>query len=178
MRKVILVALFIALSVVLGYLLAEIPNVELMTLSVFLSGVFLGTAAGAVVGAVSILFYSVFNPYGAALPPLVVAQLAGFVIIGVFGGLLASAVRRANAAAVVISAAAGFILTLIYDVLTTAATAVIALGVGNVFSGFAGVFLAGSVFVAIHALSNTAIFTIAVVPIVKVIAVWESRGGA
>lgn len=177
-RKVILAALFIALSVVLGYLLAEVPNIELMTLSVFLSGIFLGAAAGAVVGAVSILFYSVFNPYGAALPPLIVAQLLGYIFIGAIGGLLGPVVRRVDSLAVVTAAAAGLALTFVYDLLTTVATAVIALGVENLREGFIGVFLAGSVFVAIHALSNTAIFTIAVVPIVKVISVWENRGGS
>jgi uncharacterized membrane protein len=176
-RTVILTALFIALSVVLGYLLAGVPNIELMTLSVFLGGVFLGTTAGGIVGAVSILFYSVFNPYGAAPPPLIAAQLAAYILIGAAGGMFGSLVRRADTIAIVASAAAGLILTLMYDFLTTVATAAIALGAENMRDGFIRVLFAGSVFVAVHVLSNTALFAVAVVPIMKIVAIWENRGG-
>lgn len=175
-QKIILTALFIALAVVLGYLLAEVPNVELMTVVVFLSGVFLGARLGATVGLLSILFYSLFNPFGPPLLPLMIAQLIGFAVIGSTGGLLKEQLHRTGTGVVITSALAGLVLTLIYDFLTTVATAAIALGLGGFLEGLGGVFLAGSVFIAIHSISNTAVFAVAIVPIVRVMHAWE-RGG-
>ena len=177
-RKIVLSALFTALSVTLGYMLAGVPNVELMTLCVFLSGVFLGPNLGAVVGALSILFYSIFNPFGPALPPLIIAQVCAFSLIGFSGGLLRRYIRSGDRRAAMISAASGLVLTLVYDLLTTVATGLIALGVQGFFKGITGVFIAGSGLVAIHVLTNTAIFAIVVVPIVRVTAAWEGRSGA
>jgi hypothetical protein len=170
-------ALFTALAVIMGYLLAGVPNIELMTLTVFLAGVFLGARMGAVVGALSILFYSLFNPFGPPMPPLLVSQLAGFCLVGVSGGIMGPLFHRTVRAGVVASGAAGFIVTVVYDVLTTVATVFIAVGAGGFGRGFWGIFLAGVTFTALHALSNTALFAAAVVPIVRVASVWERGGG-
>ncbi|MCK4236247.1 MAG: ECF transporter S component [Candidatus Krumholzibacteria bacterium] len=177
-RKIILSALFTALSVALGYLLAGVPNVELMTLCVFLSGVFLGPRLGALVGALSIFFYSIFNPFGPALPPLILAQVGAFVLTGISGGFLRRYVRSSGRTAVMVSAVAGLVLTLVYDSLTTAATALIVLGHRGFLKGITGVFVVGSAFIAIHVLSNIAIFAVAVAPIVRVTAAWERGDGA
>ncbi|UCF06751.1 MAG: hypothetical protein JSV33_06915 [bacterium] len=176
LRKLILTALFTVLSVVLGYLLAAVPNVELITLTVFLSGIFLGRRLGALVGCLSILIYSLFNPFGPALPPLVIAQAAGFALVGWTGGALQRLRISGDRESVLISACAGLLLTFVYDLLTTVATAVIALGGSGFLRGFGGVFIAGLIFMAIHAVSNTVIFGVAVTPILRVAGVWE-RGG-
>ncbi|MGD1049199.1 MAG: hypothetical protein ABR899_10675, partial [Candidatus Krumholzibacteriaceae bacterium] len=86
-RTIILAALFIALSVALGFLLSEIPNVELMTLTVFVSGVFCGARLGGLVGGLSILFYSLLPPLGPAPAPLLAAPVLGYVVTRVAGGL-------------------------------------------------------------------------------------------
>ena len=49
-RTITLLALWIAVTVALGYALATVPNVELVTASVFLSGYLFGPAAGTLVG--------------------------------------------------------------------------------------------------------------------------------
>lgn len=164
------------MTIVLGYLLVEIPNIELMTLSVFLSGIFLGIRLGVLVGSLSIFFYSVFNPFGPPLPPILIAQLAGFILVGMTGGLMGPFIRRGHRSAVIVSAASGLVLTLVYDLLTTGATALVALGLNGLLDGAVGFFLAGSLFIAIHTFSNTAIFVVAVVPIVRV-AVARIDGG-
>jgi len=92
------------------------------------------------------------------------------------GGLLKEQLHRTGTGVVITSALAGLVLTLIYDFLTTVATAAIALGLGGFLEGLGGVFLAGSVFIAIHSISNTAVFAVAIVPIVRVMHAWE-RGG-
>jgi energy-coupling factor transport system substrate-specific component len=176
-RKVIRAALFTALSVALGFLLAAVPNVELMTLSVFLAGVFCGPRAGVFVGVLSESLFSMLNPLGPALPPLLAAQLMGFGLVGLAGGLLGPRLRPGRPGGVAASALAGFILTLIYDALTNAATAFIALGPRRLAEGIGGVFVAGILFMVIHVGVNTAVFAAAVLPVVRVAHTWQRGGG-
>jgi len=167
-HTIILTALFTSLTVVLGYLLAAVPNVELMTLSVFLSGVFVGPRYGALTGILSITLYSFFNPYGISLPPLLAAQISGFIVIGALGGLLRKRLLGRRGMAVIISAVSGFLITLLYDILTTIATAYIVLGADGFTDGIIGFFWTGCVFILIHVVVNALIFSQAVVPIMKV----------
>lgn len=166
--RTILAALFTSLTVVLGYLLAAVPNVELMTLSVFLCGVFTGPRYGAATGILSITLYSFFNPFGISLPPLLAAQITGFLVIGIAGGLLRKIILVGGGVAVVVSAVSGFLITLFYDILTTIASAYVSLGSDGLLDGIIGFFSAGSVFILIHVIINSLIFSQAVVPIVKV----------
>jgi hypothetical protein len=166
-RTIILASLFTALSAALGFLLAGIPNVELMTLTVFLSGVFCGVRLGAAVGALSILIHSLLNPLGPAAAPLLAAQVAGFAVIGGAGGIAAPRLAHPGARSALACASAGFALTLFYDVLTTLATAFIALGTAGFARGLRGIALAGVPFAAWHVGINTAVFAVGVVPIVR-----------
>ena len=172
-RRIIQTGLFVALVVVLGFLLAEVPNVELMTVTVFLSGVILGPVNGIIVGTISIIIYSLFNPYGPPLPPLVLAQILGFALVGWSGGILRRRILPRDKAAYLFSALAGLMLTLIYDSLTTAATAFIVLGREGFARGLAGCFIAGSLFIVIHTFSNTIVFTLATVPVLRAVSAWE-----
>jgi thiamine transporter ThiT len=175
-RKVIRAALFTALSVALGFLLAAVPNIELMTLSVFLGGVFCGPRVGALVGVLAEALFSLLNPLGPSLPPLFVAQIIAFAIIGLAGGLLGPHLRPGRRGSVLASALAGFALTAIYDALTNAATALVALGPRRLAEGIGGVYAAGALFMAIHVGVNTALFAAAVVPVVRVADVWRKGG--
>jgi hypothetical protein len=176
-RRIILTALFTSLSVILGYILAVVPNVELMTLNVFLSGVFTGPRYGAATGILSITIYSFFNPFGISLPPLLAAQITGFLVIGVVGGLLRERVFSGGGTAVIIIAVAGFLTTLLYDILTTVASAYVVLGTDGFADGIIGFFSAGSVFILIHVLVNTFVFSQAVLPIVKVAGLKDAYPG-
>jgi hypothetical protein len=172
-RVVILAALFTALSVALGFLLAGIPNFELMTLTVFMSGVFCGARLGSLVGAISIMLYSMLNPLGPAPAPLIAAQVAGFAVDGAAGGLVGSRIQPAGAWGVAASAAAGFVLTLVYDVLTTLATAFIAVGSHGFGGSLGGVFIAGALFIAWHVGINTVVFAVAVLPLMRAVRAWQ-----
>ena len=46
-RKAIMASLLIALTVAVGFALAGVPNVELMTITVFIAGYLLGARLGA-----------------------------------------------------------------------------------------------------------------------------------
>jgi len=177
-RRIIQTGLFVALVVVLGFLLAGVPNIELMTVSVFLSGVILGRWSGTIVGALSILLYSLFNPYGPPLPPLVLAQILGFALVGCAGGMLRRHLMEGGRASFLFSALAGLLLTLVYDSLTTVATAVVALGADGLADGIAGFFVAGAIFIIVHTLSNTIVFAATVVPVMRAVAAWEGGRNA
>jgi len=172
-RTTIVAALFTALSVVLGRLLAEIPNVELMTLTVFIAGTCCGARLGSAVGALSILLHSLLNPLGPAPAPLLGAQVAGFIVIGASGGIAGPRIEPAGGWGVAVSAAAGFALTLVYDVLTTLAVAFLALGGARFVEGLRGFFVAGALFVAWHVGINTVVFGLAVLPLVRAVRAWQ-----
>src|SRR5262249_55598581 len=88
------IALMAALCVALGYALASVPNVELISAATFTCGARAGARRGAVVGALAEALFAGFNPQGISPPPLYAAQILGFALLGAAGGL-----RRARPAA-------------------------------------------------------------------------------
>jgi hypothetical protein len=104
-----------------------IPNFEVLTLVVFCAGFLLGVRDGALTGAVTMLVYSLLNPYGAAPPLITLSQVVGEVAAGVAGGALAAsgiATLRpgVRAAALALSA---ILLTLFFDLVTNLATGIV-----------------------------------------------------
>jgi hypothetical protein len=147
-------ALFAALSAALGFAGALIPNIELITLSVFLGGVATGVGHGFVIGALSEIVFSTLNPLGPALPYVFVAQVIGMGIAGAVGGLVAPRlVRIAERKRPLLLGVIGFLVTLFYDVLTN-----FALGVhmGPILTTFLG----GLAFSLIHLAGNTLLFAV------------------
>ena len=69
-------AIFCAMAIAMGYSLMMIPNIELITVIIFLSGVTLNLWWGALVGLVAMGIYSGLNPLGSGLsfPPLFFAH--------------------------------------------------------------------------------------------------------
>ena len=144
--------------------MAAVPNVELMTLTVFISGIFTGPRYGALTGFLSIIIFSLFNPYGPALPPLLAAQVAGFTLAGAAGGLMRGILRQGG---MITAALSGFFITLFYDILTTLASAYIAFGSENFIDGLIGFFAASGFFILVHTGINTLIFSQAVTAVTR-----------
>jgi uncharacterized membrane protein len=121
-RELIQTALLIALCVAVGYLMAGVPNVELISAAIFTAGLLVGVRRGALVGAVAEALYAGFNPYGVSAPPLLAAQILGMTLIGCTGGALRGIWLhlewRLQSA---VAGVAGFVLTLVFDVLTNSA---------------------------------------------------------
>jgi len=161
-RKFVETGVFLALFWALGYAFLYIPNVEFITFVAFLSGLMLGWKRGVIVALTGELVFSVANPMGSGLsyPPLLIAQLLGFLLISSSGYMLRQPVRLIRHERRILTAlfgASGFILSLIYDSLTTLAF--------PLASGFSGaqiwaVYIAGIPFYLIHIASNTLIFSI------------------
>jgi hypothetical protein len=153
-------ALFTAAGVALGFALAHIPNVELVTTTIFISGYMLGIRTGLAVGALTEALYSGLNPLGSAAPPLFAAQIVSMATVGLMGGLL----RHLKSQKPWMFGAAGFLLTLNFAVLTTVAY-VLFLNLTHE-SLWASV-IAGIAFYVTHLVSNTLIFVILVPPLIR-----------
>ncbi len=89
-RVVVLLGLFAGTAAGAGFLLAGIPNVELMSLVVAVAGVVLGARLGAVCGALAAGIYSLGSPFGIPAVWILVAQMAGLAGLGLLGGLWSS----------------------------------------------------------------------------------------
>jgi len=155
-------AICIALAVTMGYLLAPVPNVELMSATLFISGALLGAPAGAGTGASAALIFSLLNPMGTAAPPLLLAQMSGMAIIGATGGL-AAGLRAAGRRRSLLFGCIGITVTLLYDLLTTLSFAPFVAG-GDPAAWLA-LFAAGAPFYLIHLSVNGMVFAL-LVPLV------------
>jgi uncharacterized membrane protein len=151
-RNLILMAIFIALAVAVGQ--DPFPNLELVSATIFLSGMMLGAKRGLIVGVVAEFLFSSFNAYGPAAPPLLIAQMLSMMLAGVTGGLVQTLYKPRIPPAWLL-ALIGFALTFVYDLLTTLSTIVI---VKTGVSGFLTVVVTGFYFFLVHQISNTAIF--------------------
>lgn len=156
--------IFTALAVSLGYLLFFIPNVELISATIFVSGWLFGTSVGVTVGGISFAIFSLFNPLGASLPPLFIAQVLGGIIIGAAGSffkVMLSALPLSFR--VILLGIGGGILTMIYDVMTNIG-GFIAFTTEKTFFAYLA---AGIVFSLLHIISNILIFSVLLFPILN-----------
>ncbi len=147
------IGIFVGLAVALSLPLVQIPNVELFTFVVFLSGYLLGWFEGGLIGALSIFIYSFFNPYGLPPFPVLLAQIVSMTIIGVTGGIAFKTnffyLRKISP--FLGMALFGLGLTLIYDFLTN-------LSVAYLVGKFWEVMISAIPFSLVHIGSNTFIF--------------------
>ncbi len=148
-------AILIALAVALGYALALVPNIELVTLTLAFGGFLLGGLWGMLVGAMGFGLYSVLSPFGAAPPPLLLAQIIGGAFIGLCGSFLRR-IRRRDWLFYIASGAAGFFVTLFYDISTNIGSFIMISSESTLVPFIVG----GLSFSIVHILANTAIFAI------------------
>ena len=170
LNSLIRASIFSAIAVGMGFSLMFIPNVELITVIVFLAGVHLGISWGGIVGLTAMGIYSGLNPMGSGLsfPPLFLMQILGMAIAGILGGLVRPLIigKKINLFLIVGLAITGFIITLIYDLLTLLAYPITA-GLG--FSGILAALFKGLGFTLLHEISNAVVFTVTVPPILRYI---------
>lgn len=154
--------MFTALSVGSGFALLFVPNVELITAVVFVSGVSLGPGWGLTVGVLSELVFSTANPLGSGLVflPLLASQLVGMGLVGLTGGLLRRGFRTRNwpMPKVILIGATGAVLTFLFDTFTTLSYP---LAMGFEFRQTAAIYVTGMGFTVLHQLSNALIFATA-----------------
>lgn len=155
-------AIFAALAAALGFLLIHVPNVELLTFTVFAAGVLLGRLKGAVTGALAMALYSGANPYGsgAAIPTLFIAQVCATALAGFVGGAASALWREGTVGLplrIVSSALTGFMLTVIYQV-------AVVVGISAMSPDFRtstmAVVASNAFFAVTHIVSNTVLFAV------------------
>lgn len=90
-RATVRIALFAAMTAALGFLLAPVPNVELVTFCLFAGGALLGLRAGSAAALLAVALYFGLNPYGSSLafPLLFLAQALAALLIAALGALYA-----------------------------------------------------------------------------------------
>jgi len=160
-KKLPLMGIFIALGISLGLALISIPNVELVTATIFIGGYLLGVWEGFLIGLLTEALYSLLNPLGMAAPPLFIAQVFSMSLAGCMGGLLGRQKIQTRVVYYLELGMAGFFSTLIFAVLTTLSFVLL---VDFSLKNLAGSFVFGLGFYLLHILSNTVIF-LTVVPI-------------
>jgi len=167
-RLVLLASLLVATMFAAGQALAGIPNVELVTALAFVSGYLLGPALGAAVGAAGMGAHSLFNVLGAVAPPVWIAQVACYGLVGWVGGMAGPRLARVRSRvrAALLAALTGAALILVYQVVVN----------GVAFYTFTSdvevwtYVWAGVAFGAIQVVWNAMTFGVAMPPMLRVLA--------
>jgi hypothetical protein len=163
-KKICLMGLFISAGVSLGFALAQIPNVELITTTIFLSGYFLGLKEGVLVGICTEGLYSLLSPFGLAAPPLFLAQIISMGFAGFAGAVFRKHRSTIKIVPPIQLGFVGFGITLLFAVLTTLS---FVLFIELSARQFVGSFIYGMGFYLTHLISNTLIFIILVPVIIQ-----------
>ncbi|MFX1504085.1 MAG: hypothetical protein ACFFDH_24205 [Promethearchaeota archaeon] len=160
--RIALISTFTALAIVLGYLLAYIPNIELFTLTIFLSGFILSKRDGMIVGFLSSFIFCFFNPLGASPLPLFMTQLSYYSITGLIGGLIGNFFQRRRSflsdedlygvSVMILFGLMGALLTLSYQLISTLVEVLSYFGTLNEYIPY---FMTGLVFTIVHIVGNT-----------------------
>lgn len=155
-------SIFSAVAIGLGFMFMLVPNIEFISITVFLSGLTLGFSWGIAVGASSMLIYSSFNPLGSGLVyfTLLMSQILSMSIIGILGALARKNLKDLSPRSqVIIASLFGLIGTLIYDISTNLAYPISA---GYPLKETFTYAISGIFFTSIHLVSNTVIFSVVV----------------
>ena len=148
------VGVFAALAFGVNAPFLVIPNVEVFSLALFLSGVFLGIVDGLAVALIAGVIFIFFNPNGPqTVLPVGLAQLVGFLLFGLAGSVLRSLVlgKHVTGRVAVLLVIVGAILTLWYDFSTNLVLAIL-------FGPFWMTLIGGLGFGIIHIVSNCILF--------------------
>jgi hypothetical protein len=157
------IASFSAIGVVVGLILASVPNVEGVTAVCFSAGYLLGPLSGLLCGALTEALFAGFHPMGSSMGFILLAQVIGMSLAGILGGVagfISGSSQGLRQGLVVVSF--GIAVTLIFDILTNLAFVFMA---GFSFSQSAVVFAAALPFAGIHLVSNLIVFSLIVAPL-------------
>jgi hypothetical protein len=157
------IASFSAIGVVVGLILASVPNVEGVTAVCFSAGYLLGPISGLLCGALTEALFAGFHPMGSSVGFTLLAQVIGMSLAGILGGVagfISGSSQGLRQGLIVISF--GIAVTLIFDILTNLAYVFMA---GFSFSQGSVVFAAALPFAGIHLVSNLIVFSFIVAPL-------------
>lgn len=157
-------AMLSALAIVLGHALAVVPNVEMVTLIIFVAGYHAGARGGLITALTTALYFNYLNPMGQVFLPVLVGQFIGWGFTSLVGAWFGA--KRLNSK--LTFALAGALLTLIYQVIVNVAYVKMCMPSCG-FNEQVATILAGLSFTAVHIASNTAVFALMTEPLLKII---------
>ncbi|MBY9010409.1 MAG: hypothetical protein KGD74_11140 [Candidatus Lokiarchaeota archaeon] len=174
--RISLIATFTALAIVLGYAMAYIPNIEVFTLMIFLSGFIMSKKEGAIIGLLSAFIFTFFNPFGPSPPPLFIYQLIHYSLTGISGALTKDFMLNRKFfkpkedlyvyQVMVIFGVVGGILTFLFDILSTLFGG---FTVSITIDYFIAAYLFGLIFTTIHLIGNILVFIFLLPGLIKII---------
>ncbi|MHC1592326.1 MAG: hypothetical protein ACXQS8_09585, partial [Candidatus Helarchaeales archaeon] len=94
--QISLVAILTAMGIGGSYALVFIPNVEILTLTIFITSFLFGPAVGCPMAFISAIIFHGFNPWGVAPLPTLLILVVLYVFIGLVGGLLGKFQKRSG----------------------------------------------------------------------------------
>jgi len=156
--------MFAGVAAAAGYMLMFIPNIEAVTLVLFVAGYKLGIKRGILAAIIAAFLYFGLNPQGGLFPPLLTAQIIGVSAAPVLGALfrlLKSLVLRLLSLPIL-----AIIATVWYDLLTNLAYP---LSIGLNYKGILITLSAGIPFSLVHNISNVIIFSVFIPPFLLLI---------
>ncbi|MFX1488547.1 MAG: hypothetical protein ACFFBI_05325 [Promethearchaeota archaeon] len=164
--RIALISTFTAIAIVLGFMLALLPNIELFTLTIFLSGFILGKRDGMIVGLLSTPVFTFFNPFGASPLPLFLYQLIHYTLTGLSGALTKDFFKYKKyfplnedlykIRIMVILGATGMVITTSFQFISAIVSVLMLYGTINAFLPY---FMIGIPFTITHLIGNTLGFT-------------------
>ena len=165
-NNIVKASIFCALAIGLGFVFMPVPNFEFITVTVFLSGLYLNSAWGFLIGTTTIMIYSGFNPMGSGLAflPLFFGQTITMGFIGISGGVMKFSYHLSIWNQRIVFCLAGFFVTLVYDIVTLFAYP-LAVGLGD--AGLVGILIKGLPFIIFHEIINSIIFLIFIPKVIR-----------
>ncbi|MFX1299259.1 MAG: hypothetical protein ACFFD2_30900 [Promethearchaeota archaeon] len=155
-QQVALISILSAIGIAGSWAMVGLPNIEIITLTVFISGYVFGWKVGLIVGGITEAIFSGFNPMGMAVLPVFISQILSIMLVGFIGGLLGSRSESTeiNAWNIYQIVVIGASLTFFFDIFTTFTHALVFTEMG----GFIATFIFGIPFTIIHVASNSILF--------------------
>jgi LytS/YehU family sensor histidine kinase len=164
--RVALIAVLAAMAIGGNYALSAIPNVELSSVMVFLSGFLFGPFIGAFVGLIAMSVYQLWNPWGGFYPPIGIAVIGCTILIGIIGGIIGRALKRlayTDNRWLLLPSLFGILLTLFFDLITNFAYSV------SLGPPFIVTIATGFPFMVVHVVNNAILFGLLTKPVSRAV---------
>ena len=170
--KIALISIMAAIGIGGSYALVGLPNIEILSLIIFVTGYLYGWKVGSIVGAVSEAIFAGFNPYGVAPIITYATLIISFTLIGFIGGILGrnNEEIKINSWNMYKFAIIGGILTLFFDLITALSWIIVAPG-----ASFYLTLIMQIPFTVVHVVSNLLLFGLVGIPVISRVQMFENR---
>lgn len=167
-RRLILIAVMVALSVIGRFLFTPLPGFKPVTAMVVITAMYFGSEAGFMTGALSAVISNFYFGQGPWTP----FQMFSWGLIGLIAGIIADPLKRSRVVLVIYAVLSGVLYSLLMDVWTV----LWADGYFN-FSRYLAAVVSAAQFTAVYAVSNVVFLLVFAKPIGKILARIRSKYG-